>query len=352
MQNQLQRIMNDIFLKALRGENESGRPPIWMMRQAGRHLASYRALREKSSFLEMCHNPDLITKVTLLPLEAYDVDAAILFSDILVIPEAMGVGLHFEDKIGPIIENPVRNHVDIDRLPPPDLNKLQFVANGIKQLKSQLQVPLVGFCGAPFTVASYMIEGKSSRDLKKTKQWMMRDAQSFHRLLDKIVEWSIAYLRMQIEAGVQAVQIFDSWANSLAYPQFREFSLAYLEKILQGIRSTNIPTILFCRGSSVFGPYLAELKPAGISLDWNCKMSDMRQRIPYPIALQGNLDPDVLYAPKEKIEEEATRIVEEMDGDPAFIFNLGHGIAPDVSEEAVHTLVSTVKRMRACPSRL
>lgn len=344
--------MNDLFLQALQGRNISG-PPIWLMRQAGRHLASYRALRQRYSFLDMCHEPDLITRVTLLPIEAYEMDAAILFSDILVIPEAMGVGLRFEDHVGPLIERPIVSRQDIAALPAQaDLSKLQFVAQGIRQLKSQLNVPLIGFCGAPFTVASYMIEGKSSRDLKMTKHWMFRDPQGFHALLKKIGEWSIAYLHLQIEAGVDAIQIFDSWAHYLAHHQFREFSLAYLQFLLQGIRQTGIPIMLFCRGSSVFAPQLAELEPAGIGLDWNCQMAQMRRMIPCPIALQGNLDPDILYAPLSHLESEVYRLLEEMEGDPAFIVNLGHGVPPDVSEQAVKTLVNCVKRNRKCLATL
>jgi uroporphyrinogen decarboxylase len=346
-------LMKDLFLQALQGRNTSG-PPVWLMRQAGRHLASYRALRQRYSFLEMCHEPDLITQVTLLPIETYDVDAAILFSDILVIPEAMGVGVHFEDRVGPIIERPVLSSLDIEALPPPDPAKLQFVAQGIRQLKSQLKVPLIGFCGAPFTVVSYMIEGKISRDLKKTKSWMLKDPQNFHALLRKIAEWSIVYLLLQIDAGVDAIQIFDSWANVLAHHSFREFSLAYMQTLLKGISHTRIPTILFCRGSSVFAPQLAELQPSptGISLDWNCQMAHMRQLIPHPIALQGNLDPHILYAPLHKVEEEVYHLLNEMEGDPGFIFNLGHGVHPDVSEEAVRTLVACVKGRQKCQPTL
>jgi uroporphyrinogen decarboxylase len=337
--------MNDLFLQALQCRNTSG-PPVWLMRQAGRHLASYRALRQRYSFLEMCHNPDLITEVTLLPIKAYEMDAAVLFSDILVVAEAMGVGLRFEDNLGPLIERPIMTRQEIEALPPPDLSKLQFVAQGIRQLKSQLQVPLIGFCGAPFTVASYMIEGKTSRNFKKTKSWMLRDPEGFHALLKKIADWSIAYLKLQIEAGVDAIQIFDSWANALAHHSFREFSLVYLKYLLEGIHATGIPTLLFCRGSSVFAPQLAELKPAGIGLDWNCQMMQMRRLIPHSIALQGNLDPDILYAPLPRLESEVQRLLEEMEGDRGFIFNLGHGIAPDVSEEAVKTLVDCVKSKR------
>lgn len=342
--------MNTLFLDALKCCNTS-RPPVWLMRQAGRHLASYRALRQRYTFLEMCHEPELIAQVTLLPIEAYAMDAAILFSDILVIPEAMGIGLRFEDKIGPIIEHPILSLHDIQSLPAPgDLSKLDYVAQGIKLLKPQLQVPLIGFCGAPFTVASYMIEGKSSRDLKKTKRWMFQDPAGFHQLLAKITDWSIGYLQMQIAAGVDAIQIFDSWANLLGHHQFREFSLPYLERMLAATRQFNIPSILFCRGSSVFAKQLADLQPAGIGLDWNCEMASVRRIIPSNIALQGNLDPDVLYAPLPTIEREVNRLLDEMQGDKGFILNLGHGIAPDVPEEAVRTLVECVQRRALCPA--
>ncbi|WP_249274823.1 uroporphyrinogen decarboxylase [Candidatus Protochlamydia amoebophila] len=343
--NTISSSFNDRLLRALHCRNNS-RPPVWLMRQAGRHLASYRALRKKYSFLDMCHNPELIAEVTLLPIEAYQVDAAILFSDILVIPEALKVGVRFEDKVGPIIEKPITNLHDIEKLAmPEDLTSLEFVEEGIRCLQPRLNVPLIGFCGAPFTVASYMIEGKTSRDFKKIKHWMYHEPQGFHTLLRKIADWSIAYLNMQIDAGVHALQIFDSWANTLSYRQFQEFSLNYLKYILKGLKK-DVPLILFCRGSSVFGPDLASINPAAVGLDWNCRVKRMRDVIPYPIALQGNLDPDLLYAPLPKIREEVNALLDEMEGDRGFILNLGHGIFPDVSEEAVRTLVESVRERR------
>lgn len=338
--------MSDLLLETLHCRNQERAPPVWLMRQAGRHLASYRILREKYSFLEMCHEPDLIAKVTRLPIEAYGMDGAILFADILLVSEAMGVGLRFEDKVGPLIDRPILNRTDIEKLPSPDMSRLNYVAEGIRQLRKDLKVPLIGFCGAPFTVASYMIEGKSSRDLKKTKQWMLNDPEGFHTLLQKIVDWSIAYLKLQVDAGVQAIQVFDSWANALSHHAFREFSLAYLQRLVNEIQTNHIPVILFCRGSSVFAPQLAELKPAAIGLDWNCHMPYIRRQVGPAIALQGNLDPDILYAPLHRIESEVERILNEMSQDQGFIFNLGHGISPDVSEDAVRTLVNCVKKRR------
>ncbi len=334
--------MNDLFLKALHCKNDS-RPPVWLMRQAGRYMPAYRALREKYSFLEMCHNPDLIQEVTTLPLKAFGMDAAILFSDILVIPEAFQVGLSFEEKKGPIIHRPISTLQDIEALPNPDIkSSLKYVADGIKTLLPDLKVPLIGFSGAPFTVASYMIEGGSSKDLKKTKQFMIREPISFHKLLDKIAMSTIDYLNMQIEAGVHALQIFDSWAYFLSHDHFKEFSLKYLQKILNGLKK-DFPVILFCRGSSIFAEQLSTIKPAGISIDWQADLRTIRKSIPEGIALQGNLDPDIMYGSSAVIKSEVTKILKSMKGDQGFIFNLGHGMQPDMSEDSVRVLVDTIK---------
>jgi uroporphyrinogen decarboxylase len=333
---------NKLLLNALRCANKE-RAPVWLMRQAGRYMPQYRKIRKKHALIDMFHDSELAAEVTLLPVRAFGVDGAILFSDILVIPEALGVGLRFEDGVGPIIERPLQSAADVEALPKVDIaHALDYVFKTIKLLRQDLQVPLLGFCGAPFTLASYMIEGGSSRDLKKTKQWMLRDPKSFHRLLDHIADHTITYINLQIKAGAQAIQIFDSWAHFLAHAQFREFSLAYLEKILKGIKK-DIPIILFCRGSSIFASQLAELSPAAISLDWNADLAQVRATIPSTIALQGNLDPDILYAPRSLLQKEVKRLLRSMRGNPGYVFNLGHGIAPDVSPEAVQVLVETVQ---------
>lgn len=335
--------MNELLLNALLCRNKS-RPPVWIMRQAGRYMPEYRALREKYSFLEMCHTPELVVEVTHLPIQHFGMDAAILFSDILMIAEASGIGLHFEEGIGPIIGRPLNSAADVDALSWPDISeKLNYVFSSIKLLRQQLKVPLLGFCGAPFTVASYMIEGKSSPDLKKTKQWMLREPMSFHCLLNKIADSTIEYLKLQIAAGVQAIQIFDSWAHVLGHVQFREFSLSYLQKIMLALNNSSIPIILFCRGSSVFARQLAELMPAGISVDWQADMTQMRSYIPNNIALQGNLDPHILYGDSSLIRKEVKRLLNGMQGDPGYIFNLGHGIHPDTPVGAVKTLVECVQ---------
>ena len=329
-------------LKVLKGQKTS-HPPIWLMRQAGRYMPEYRAIRQRHPFLEMCHQPELIASVTQLPIDAFGMDVAILFSDILLILETLGIPVRFEDGIGPIIDPSIKTEQEIDSLKMSNPREvLGCVAEGIKLLKTKLKVPLIGFCGGPFTVASYAIEGKSSKDLKLTKQWLFRNPQAFHRLLNKIANQSLEYLKMQVEAGVDAIQIFDSWAHVLSYDQFHEVSQRYLKKLVDGLRPYKVPVILFCRGTSGFISPLVELAPQAISLDWNCDIGQMRKQVPENIAMQGNLDPYVLYAPREIIRKEAKRIVEAMRETP-FIFNLGHGILPDVPTDAVKVLMECVK---------
>lgn len=335
--------MNTLLINALRCQNLL-RPPIWLMRQAGRYMADYRALRQKHTFLEMVHDPRLAAEVTLLPINLLQVDAAILFSDILVMVEALGLKLTFLDKSGPHIENPLEKSEDINSLHPTHISeKLSYIGDAVRLLKPELKVPLIGFCGAPFTLASYMIEGKASHDLRKTKLWMLKEPDSFHRLLQIIADCSIEYLQLQIKAGVDAVQIFDTWAIYLGYAQFKEFSLNYLQKIVQALKNSPTPIILFCKGSSALAPDLASIAPSAISLDWNCSLANIRKQVPSPIALQGNLDPDILYAPRPTLQKEAKRLLAEMKGDPGYIFNLGHGVLPDMSLDQVRCLVDTVK---------
>lgn len=335
--------MTSLLVEALHCRNEN-RPPVWLMRQAGRYMPEYRKMRAKHSFLEMCHTPEMAASVTLLPIQVFGMDAAILFSDILFVLEALGAGLRFEDSLGPIIERKVSTEKDVEALPKVDVNQsLGFVKETIKLLIPELKVPLIGFAGAPFTLASYLIEGGTTKSFKKTKEWMLSDPQSFHRLLEVISDVVISYLQMQVESGVHAVQIFDSWAGVLGYAQFQEFSLPYLAKIQKSLESSKIPTIMFCRGSSVFAPEIASLKPHAVSLDWNGDLAHLRRSLPAGIALQGNLDPDVLYAPLPMLQTQVKRMLKSMKGDPGYIFNLGHGIAPDVSPDAVKTLVDTIK---------
>lgn len=335
--------MTSPFLNALNCRN-TGRPPVWLMRQAGRYMPEYREMRGKYAFLEMCHRPEIAAQVTLLPIKRFGFDAAILFSDILMVPEALGLGLQFHEGQGPVFERPLETEQDIMALPRFDAkDSLGFVAQAIRLLQKELKVPLIGFCGAPFTVASYMIQGRSSHDLKKTKQWMLRNPASFHRLLDLLADLSADYLNLQIEAGADALQLFDSWANYLDAAHFRECSLQYLKKILSKLTDPSIPVILFCRGASVFLDDLLEAESQAISLDWNIDLSKARSRVPAHVALQGNLDPDILYAPSQVIVKETLKLLKAMHNDPGYIFNLGHGIKPDIPVESVQTLVETIQ---------
>lgn len=314
------------------------------MRQAGRYMPEYRALRSKYSFLEMCHHPELIAEVTLLPIKTFGMDAAILFSDILVVAEVLGLNFRFEEGVGPLIEPQIQSANDLNKIELRNVSEvLHFVQKGIQLLTPQLQVPLIGFCGAPFTVASYIVEGKPSRDLKKTKQWMLRDPESFHRLLSLITKVSIEYLKMQIAAGVNAVQIFESWAGVLSASHLEVFSLKYIDMILKELKPLQTPVIIFCRGASASSLQVSKLQPAAISIDWSADLAHVRSQIGSKIAIQGNLDPDVLYAPTATIKKEVTRLLHSMQGDPAYIFNLGHGIHPDIPVDAVKALVECVK---------
>jgi uroporphyrinogen decarboxylase len=343
------------LLLALQGKNLAA-PPVWLMRQAGRYMAEYRALRGTYPFLEMVHHPELAAAVTMLPVNQLGVDAAILFSDILVVVEALGVGLHFDEGIGPIIDRPLSGPADLSFLPTVDVREsLGYVAAAIKLLRQELSIPLIGFCGAPFTLASYMIEGRSSRQMRKTKTWMLSDPESFHRLLERITAVTIDYLTMQIEAGAQVIQIFDSWAHVLGNSHFQDFSLAYMARLVKAVQAKGVPVILFCRGAGAFASHLAATGANGISIDWNGDLRAIRQTLGaasagerhHPrgcgVTLQGNLDPDILLAPKSVVIRETANLLRAMDGDPAYIFNLGHGILPETPFENVKALIDTVK---------
>ena len=334
---------SSLLLDALHCRNLQ-RPPVWLMRQAGRYMTSYRALRSRYSFLEMIHQPELVADVTLLPIDAFGVDAAILFSDILTVIEALGCGLEFKEKKGPVIERPVRTVTDINNLPKTSLREeLSYVAEGIKATKTRLSVPLIGFCGGIFTVASYLIEGGSSKNFSQIKGWMYREPQAVHLLFDLLTTHTEDYLRMQVEAGVDTVQIFDTWAGSLACAEFEEFILPYQKRLVQCVTELGKPVILFCRGTSTYYPQLASLKPNAIALDWQCKVKQVREVLGESICLQGNLDPTVLYGSPAALQKSVNSLLDDMDGDKGFIVNLGHGIFPDIAEDQVRRLVDCVK---------
>ncbi len=324
------------------------RPPVWMMRQAGRFMPQYWEIKNKYSFLEMCKTPEIAADVTMLPVDLLDIDAAILFSDILVTGEAMGGDLSFSQGVGPKFANPVRTAADVDALEVEVIDRLQYVADAIKVIQQRLngKIPLIGFAGAPFTVMSYLVEGGSSKDFKLTKLMLHNQPELAHRLLAKIAKVTTDYLNLQIAAGVNAVQIFDSWAQALSWDDYREFSHQYIQQIIAGLNRKDIPVISFCKGSSVFAPMMAEAKPDVISIDWNVDLKDMKQRLPQGIAVQGNLDPHILYADKPVIKERIHRLFERMRGENGFIFNLGHGIMPDIPFDNVKYAVEVIKEYR------
>jgi len=326
-----------LLLDALACKNHS-RPPIWLMRQAGRYLPEYRKLKETQSLLEMFHNPETIVEVTLQPIRRLKVDAAILFSDILTVLDGLNLRYDFKEGIGPVVFDP-QECIEIQN----PQAVYAHIHQAITLLKQELQVPLLGFAGAPFTIASYILEQKSSRDLKKTKQLLFQNPHTFHHLLDVITEATIAYLHLQIDAGVEAVQLFDSWANSLNVHDFEQVCLKPMQKIVQAVKARGIPVILFCRGSCLFAEQLASIEPSAISLDWSGDLPSIRKKIPRSIAIQGNLDPMVLYGSKELIQAKVDPLLEQMEEDPGYIFNLGHGILPDIPVENVEFLVNYVQ---------
>ena len=340
--------MEHLFLQAANSQITE-RPPVWMMRQAGRFMKEYWDIKNKYSFLEMCKTPEIAADVTMLPIDLLDVDAAILFSDILVTAEAMGGQLSFEAGVGPLFANPVKNEADIDALLVEGTeDRLKYVADAIKVIQQRLNgsKPLIGFAGAPFTVMSYLIEGGSSKDFKKTKLFIHNQPALAHKLLQKIADVTVMYLNMQIASGVNALQLFDSWALALSWDDYTEFSHRYNTQIISKLNRTGIPIISFCKGSSVFAPLMAESKPDVISIDWNADLFNMKNSLPKGIAVQGNLDPFLLYADKKVIKERIHKLFDRMRGTEGFIFNLGHGIMPDIPFDNVKFAIDTVKEYR------
>ena len=320
--------------------------PIWLMRQAGRFLKEYRALRKRFSFLEMCKNPELAAKVTLLPIEKFKVDAAIIFSDILIPLEPMGVELEFTKNEGPVFHNPIREMKQIDslRMIEPE-EDLPFLIEAIRIVRQELKgkVPLIGFSGAPFTLASYIIEGGHPKNYILTKGLMYKDRSAWDRLMEKISEVLIRYLNAQIRSGVQALQLFDSWAGCLSPNDYEEYVLPYSKKIIGRVDSS-VPLIHFATTSSTL---LEKMKQAGgnvIGLDWRVNLGEAWARLGYDIAVQGNLDPVILLGSADLIEKEVKRILNEAGSRPGHIFNLGHGILPNTPVENVAALVDMVHR--------
>ncbi|NLV24259.1 MAG: uroporphyrinogen decarboxylase [Deltaproteobacteria bacterium] len=319
--------------------------PIWIMRQAGRYLPEYRAIRDRVSFLDLCRNPELAAEVTLQPVRLLEMDAAILFSDILVPVEAMGVKLDFSP--GPVLERPVRSRMAIEALAIPSIDeKLPYVLETIRILRRELAgTPLIGFCGAPFTLACYLIEGKGSRDFATAKKLMFSAPELFHDLMDKLTLMSIGYLNAQIDAGVQAVQIFDSWGGILAPADYQMFALPYIRRLIRGLDRKGAAVILFIKGCAGLLELIRDCGADVVGLDWMVSLARARQLLGPRIAVQGNLDPTVLLASKDCIEGAVRRILQENGGLPGHIFNLGHGILPATPVDNVRFLAETVRRL-------
>jgi len=345
-------LANDLFLRAL-GREPTPRTPLWMMRQAGRYLPEYRATRAKAgSFLRLCTTPDYACEVTLQPLARYRLDAAILFSDILTIPHALGLGLEFEAGEGPKLERPVRSAADIDRLPTLDPEReLKYVMDAVRLIRRELngRVPLIGFAGSPWTVATYVVEGGSSKAFARIKAMLYGAPSELHRLLRHLTRATTDYLNAQVRAGAQALMLFDTWGGALAPAAYREFSLAYMAEIVQNLLREHdgrrVPVILFTKGG---GQWLAELAATGadaLGVDWTTDLASARAAVSGRVALQGNLDPSVLYAPPAAIRDQVGRVLASYGAGPGHVFNLGHGIHPDVPPEHAAAMVDAVHEL-------
>jgi len=347
--------MNDHrFLRALRREPVD-MTPVWIMRQAGRYLPEYRATRARAgNFMTLCQTPELACEVTLQPLARFPLDAAILFSDILTIPDAMGLGLSFVEGEGPCFANPLRHPDDIKKIGIPDPESdLRYVMDAVRLIRHELhdRVPLIGFSGSPWTLACYMIQGHGSKDFSHAKAMMWNNPEAMHRLLDTLAQSVAVYLSAQAAAGAQALMVFDTWGGLLAPTQFREFSLRYLAQISTALKTNaitkDIPLILFSKGASSHLEAIADTGCSAVGIDWTTTLNDARKRIGHRVALQGNLDPATLYANPTVIRSEVKAALESFGTGPGHVFNLGHGVTPDVNPDHVAALVDAVHSLSA-----
>ncbi|MDR3213252.1 MAG: uroporphyrinogen decarboxylase [Azoarcus sp.] len=349
----MSRLDNDIFLRALLRE-PTPHTPVWLMRQAGRYLPEYCETRKRAgSFLALCKSPALACEVTLQPLARFDLDAAILFSDILTVPDAMGLGLYFAEGEGPKFERPLREEWEIRNLAAPDPHlELRYVTDAVAEIRRALNgsVPLIGFAGSPWTLACYMVEGGSSADYRRVKTLAYTRPDLMHHILDVTTQAVVAYLNAQIEAGAQAVMVFDSWGGALSEAAWREFSLAYLARIAAGLtrerEGRRVPSIVFTKGGGLWLESLADSGFDAVGLDWTMDIGRARALVGNRVAIQGNLDPAVLFATPEVVAAEAGRVLDAFGPHPGHVFNLGHGISQYTPPENVAALVKAVHRHR------
>lgn len=331
--------MSSLLLDALACKNRA-RPPVWMMRQAGRVLPSYRALRDTNSLEELFHHPELIAEITLMPVDQLGVDAAILFSDIMTVVEGLGLSYSFPKKQGPVVSPSIESPYDLKRIKIREDVKYSYVTRAIQAIKERATVPLIGFCGGPLTVATYMLKGGKGQ----LEEWIKEEPASLHRLLQFITEASKHYLSLQIEAGVDAIQLFDSWSGLLPRKHFLDFALPAMRELTSFVTDRKIPCIVFTRGASCLTEALISIRPTAISFDWDKEINQLRRDVPPHIAVQGNLNPEVLLEPPKTIERETEKMLEKMENEPGYIVNLGHGLLPNTPLEHIKTFVQTVKQ--------
>ena len=339
---------NSIFLKALNKENLIT-PPIWYMRQAGRYMPEYRAVRKNfKNFLDMCKNPEVCCELAMQPIDAFNLDTAILFSDILTIPDAMGLGVKFLEGEGPVFDNPIKTSKDIINIAPFDPNSLSYVYEAVSNIRGSLpsNIPLIGFCGSPWTLAAYSIEGGSSKDFNLTKNFISNNKEETHLFLTKLTDACFLYLRKQIEAGANVIQIFDSWANLLSTDDYEKYSLSYISSLISALKSdavtSQIPIILFAREPKKELTTLIDSGADCLSLYWNETDTDLNI-FRGKVALQGNLNPKILLESNNLIKQETFKILDKYKDYPGYIFNLGHGITPDISPDKIRYLTDLVR---------
>lgn len=347
-------LKNDRFLRALLREPVDT-TPVWMMRQAGRYLPEYRETRAQAGdFLSLCKNTDFACEVTLQPLRRYPLDAAILFSDILTIPDAMGLGLYFETGEGPKFERPISSLADVKKIPNIDpTDELGYVMNAVSTIRRELkgEVPLIGFSGSPWTLATYMVEGGSSKTFGKIKKMAFAEPQTLHLLLDKLADSVIDYLNAQVKAGAQSLMVFDSWGGVLSPRDYNEFSLQYMHKIVDGLireyDGRKVPVTLFTKNGGQWIEAIAATGCDAVGLDWTINIGDAKRRVGDKVALQGNMDPSMLHGTPERIRQEVATILEDFGTGSGHVFNLGHGITPDVDPEHAGIFINSVHELSA-----
>ena len=336
------RLANSSYLRACRAE-PGNRVPVWFQRQAGRSLPEYRAIRGPGTILDAIAQPDLATEITLQPVHRYGVDAAILYSDIVVPVHAIGFGVTIEPGVGPVIAEPFRTEADLARFRPLDPEAdTPYVLETVRNLVQELDVPLIGFAGAPFTVASYLVEGGPSRNYTVTKTMMRAEPHLFHRLLDTLADLAIASVRSQVEHGASALQIFDSWAGALHPDDYRRFVLPHTRKVMDGVADLGVPRAHFGVNTGELLVAIAETGADVIGVDWRVPLDEARRRIPRPVTLQGNLDPAICLAPIASVTDEVRSVLDHNAGHPAFIFNLGHGVLPETDPDVLAHIVEIV----------